>query len=65
MRDYMKYLHKTVFLRTVYGKVFTVKVEKVDDIEISGLDKFNEPVDIALVDISSINVHREAKYGRY
>lgn len=63
MRDYIKYLNKTVFIRTIYGKVFTIKVEKIDDIELSGLDKFNEPCDITLTDISSITVQGVKSYG--
>lgn len=65
MIDYKKYLNKTVFLKTIYGKVFTIKVEEVNETELSGIDKFNEPVDISLNDISSINVHKEVKNGYY
>ena len=50
------YKNKKVFLKTSYGRFFTIDVKEVTDISLNGIDKYGEPIDIAFKDISSISI---------
>jgi len=49
-----RYEGKKIFLKTTFGRFFTIDVEEVDSEFISGTDKFGEPCDVALNDIATI-----------
>jgi len=48
------YVGKKVFIKTTFGRFYTVDVEGVEDGNLFGTDKFNEPCDLAVDDIATI-----------
>jgi len=57
-----RYVGKRVFLKTTFGRFFTVDIQDVKNNVLVGTDKFNEPVDLCIDDIATIIPDAKSKW---